>query len=233
MPDLETLEPGVLTEAVARVRHAVIHHGWAGCLRLAALHAGRLAYLRESHVWYWLDLRQGGPRIDLPAGLRLIRARGAEVGLLEQLPAVSTAEARRRLTDGAELWMVLDAGRPVFACWTFGGRMPACAGLRASFDLPAGAVGLDDAITAPDLRGHRIAPAAWSAIVSTLADEGADAVVARVDETNVPGRRAIEKVGFRAVASMEFERIGGRCTVDVQSYDAGGVGRLLADRLAR
>lgn len=233
IPDVDGDEPGVLSAALARMRQVVTQHGLGGSLRLVAARAGRLAYLRESHVWYGLDLHAGGPRIDMPPGIRLIRAGVGQVGLLEQLPTVSAGEARRRLGDGADLWMALERDRAVFACWSFRDRMPACADHRESFDLPAGVIGLDDAVTSPSERGRHIAPASWSAIVRELGRGGARAVLTRVEETNVSCRRAIETVGFRAVASMEFERIGGWCSLDVQSYETDGVGAFLAARLGR
>src|SRR5438105_4336347 len=96
--------------------------GLRGGLRLALVRLRRRAYLRESHIWYLLDLRGSRPRLELPAGMELIRARHDDLGLLAQLATVSLEAARRRLAANADLWLVRDGDRAAFACWTFRDR---------------------------------------------------------------------------------------------------------------
>src|SRR5439155_383197 len=99
-------------------------------------------------------------------------------------------------------------------------------GLRGSLRLAVALLGR------PAYRGRAVAPAAWSAIADSLAHERATAILTKVEEANLPCRRAIEKVGFRAAGVMRLRRIVGRPRVTVE---LNGVGEttFLAERLAR
>jgi RimJ/RimL family protein N-acetyltransferase len=77
-----------------------------------------------------------------------------------------------------------------------------------------------------------MAPAAWAAIAETLSREHVDAIVTKLDEVNLPCRRAIEKVGFRAIASMELSRIGGHARVALHAHEPSMAG-FLTTQLAR
>ncbi len=110
------------TETVGRIRRGLRRHGVGGSLRLAWALLARLAYLEESHVWYLLDLRGDRPRVGLPSALEVVRATEDELPLLAELPTVGPREARQRLAAAADLWLVRDADRAVFACWTFPDR---------------------------------------------------------------------------------------------------------------
>ena len=231
----ETIRPGGMFQAVARIGRVVRRHGFAGSLRLAVARASRMAYLREAHIWYSLDLTQRDRRrrVSLPPGFTLINAGERDLALLEELPSVGVNEARRRLAAGVDLWIVVEGGHPAFCCWIFPHYLPAVAARGGRLHLPPGSVGLEDSVTSAHFRGKSVAPAAWSAIADSLAGEGVGAILTKVEETNLPCRRAIEKIGFCAVASMQFERIGGRSRVDLRAYDAGGAGPFLAEQLAR
>ncbi len=233
MMSVASLEGQGATEAVARIRRGLRRHGLGGSIRLAVALLARLAYLEESHVWYLLDVGGELPRIALPPGMEIVRAREEEdLALLDQLPTVSRREARRRLAGGADLWLVRDGARAVFACWIFRNRTPALAARGGWLELPRGIVGLEDSITSPAYRGRGIAPAGYSAIASALACERVGAILTKIEPANFPVRRALEKVGFRAVAAMRLRRIGGRSRVDVELNETSDAA-LLVERLAR
>jgi hypothetical protein len=222
---------GLLGE-VARVARAVQRHGVAGSLRVAVTQMGRLAYVREAHVWYVLDPRSDLQPIGLPPGIGVLCARAADLHLLEQLPTISVRAARRRMAQGAELWIGHQTGRAAFACWIFHRKTPAIAARRGWVDLPPRTVGLDDSAVAPAFRGRAIAPACWAAVAGALGALGVEAIVTKIEETDLPCRRAIEKVGFRAVASMQMSRIGGHARVALHLHDQSTAGFLSA-QLAR
>ena len=220
------------TKAVERIGRGLRRSGLRGSLRLAVALLGRLAYLRESHIWYLLDLGEPRPRFELPAGMKIIRARDDDHALLAQLPTISGDAARRRLAAGVDLWLVRDGDHAAFACWTFRDRTPAIAARGGWLQLPRGVLGLEDSVTSPAYRGRAVAPAAWSAIADSLAHERATAILTKVEESNLACRRAIEKAGFRAAGVMRLRRIVGRSRVNVE---LNGVGEttFLAERLAR
>jgi hypothetical protein len=93
-------------------------------------------------------------------------------------------------------------------------------------------VGLDDSAVSPAFRGRAIAPACWAAVAGALGALGVEAIVTKIEETDLPCRRAIEKVGFRAVASMQMSRIGGHARVALHLHDQSTAGFLSA-QLAR
>ncbi len=217
---------------MTRVGSVLRRHGVGRSARLAVARLARMAYLRESHVWYLLDVGGERPRIGLPPGMEIVRAGDDDLAPLAELPTIGIREARRRLAAGAELWIVRDEGRAAFACWIYRHRTPALAARGGWLELPDGVAGLEDSVTSPAYRGRAIAPAGWSATADALAREGATAILTKVEESNVPCRRAIEKAGFRAVAAMRLTRIGGRSRVDVE-LDGTSRAAFLAERLAR
>jgi hypothetical protein len=217
---------------VARLGRAARHLGVRGTLRLAVLALGRMAYLREAHVWYRLDIPVDLQPVRRTRPMDLVRGGPQALQLLEQLPDVRQRMIRRRLTEGAELWMAHEGGRPVLACWAFRTRTPALAARGGWIDLPPATIGLDVAAMAHEGRDRALSAAAWSALAEALAAERAEALVIKVEETNLPCRRAIETVGFRAVASMQLSRIGGRARVALHLHE-GGASRFLSTELAR
>lgn len=205
-----------IAEAWARTTRAVRRRGLVGAVRLL----GGRAVLREQHVWYELPLDAERRRTALPNGLELVRASDAEVELLDLLPSVGVAEARRRRAGGADLWLVLDGGVPLFSCWIFRGRSPALAARGGWFALPDGTACLEDSITAPAARGRGIAPAAWAGVASAVAGDGFARMVTKVETENAASRRAVEKAGFREIAAMTLRRTGPRKRVCVEPYEA-------------
>lgn len=230
--DAATLDAPGATRAVGRIRRGLRRHGFVGSLRLAGALLTRLAYLRESHVWYLLALAGDRSWIPLPAGMEAGRATDAELGLLAELPTVSLREARRRVAAGAEPWLVRDGARAVFACWIFRDRVPALAAPGGWLELPPGVVGLEDSITSPAYRGRGIAPAAYCAIAGALARDGAGAILTKIEPANVPVQRALEKAGFHSVAAMRLRRTAMRSRVEVR-LDGGSEAGFLVERLAR
>ncbi len=227
-----SLEVRGATQTAGRIRRALRRHGVGGSLRLAWALLARLAYLEESHVWFLLDLRGDRPRVGLPSELEVVRATEDELPLLAELPTVGPREARRRLAAAADLWLIRDADRPVFACWTFSDRTPALAAPAGWLALPPGMVGLEDSITSPAYRGRGIAPAAYSAIADALALDGVAAILTKIEPANSAVRRALEKAGFRAFAAMRLRRIVMRPRVEIR-LDGPSEAAFLVARLAR
>jgi RimJ/RimL family protein N-acetyltransferase len=225
-------EPIGMFGELARLTRALQRYGVGECVRLAAGHLRRLAYLRESHVWYRLELPQDLQPIGLPPGFEVVRAEERDLHLLEQLPSIGPRAARRRLADGADLWIARQGGRAAFACWIFHRKTPAAAARCGWLNLPPRTAALEDSIVAPAFQGRGLAPAAWAAIAEVLALSGVEAIVTKVDETDLRCRRAIERVGFRAVASMQLSRIGGHARVALHLHEESTAGFLSA-QLAR
>lgn len=211
---------------------ALLRYGPSGCVRKAISSARRLAYMRQNHFWYRLDLlAEGRPRYGLWQGLRLIRAGEQDLPLLDQLQTVGRNEAQRRLHLGADLWIVRKDETPVFSCWTFHSRSPVFAARGGWLELPEGTVCLEDSMTAPVYRGLAVGPVAWSQIGGILAGEGVGAMVTKIDRDNVASRRAVQKIGFKEIASMTHVRIGPWSSVEVESVGEGSDASFLVDRL--
>lgn len=217
--------------ALRRVNESVKRHGLATGLRLSVQRARRLAYCYEAQVWYHLDLAASRPRLRLPAALALVKVGRCDRHFVLQLPNVATDDADGRLAAGRDLWVVHDNGRVLFASWIVRARMEAISTKDIDFALPEGVVGIDDAIGAPAVLGQGIATAAWSQIADALSLEGVIAVVSKVRETDLAGRRAMELAGFRAVASVEMQRVGRHYWADVRPYEPGGLASHLASQL--
>jgi L-amino acid N-acyltransferase YncA len=211
---------------------ALLRYGPSGCMKKAISSVCRLAYMRQNHFWYKLDLlAKGRPLYGLWRGLRLIRAGEHDVPLLEQLQTVGQHEARNRLHLGADLWIVRKNETPVFSCWTFRNRSPVFAARGGWLELPDGTVCLEDSMTAPVYRGLAVGPAAWSQIGDLLAGEGVGAMITKIDKDNAASRRAVQKIGFKEIASMTHVRIGPWSAVEVDPIGEGGDAMFLVDRL--
>jgi hypothetical protein len=136
--------------AVYRLRRYLAKYGPRAAVH-RALDAGRCALvLDETHVWYELGTGNERPRVDLPVGTTFVRADAAALPLIERLPTVSQAEAKRRVAAGNDLWFVLDGRQPAFACWTFSRSMPMLSAPGGELVLAAGVVCLEDSVTAPE-----------------------------------------------------------------------------------
>jgi len=221
-----------VADEFARLGRAARQLGLRGTIKLAVLKLGRLAYLREAHVWYRMDLARDFQCLKRPRGLELIRGGASALRLFEELPDARRREIRRHLAQGADLWVAQQGGRVVLSCWCFHKRAPALSTRRRWIDLPPATVGLDAAAGPHDAWSPECVAGAWSALAEALAEEGAEALVIKVEETNLPCRRAIETVGFRAVASMQLSRIGGHARVALHLHERGTTGFLSA-QLAR
>ena len=190
--------------------------------------------MRESHLWYELDLGDGRPRRELGHGLQLRRATEADIQAIGRLPEADSVPALRRgLAAGHELWVVTTHdGQPAFACWMHRCRTPVTAAAGGWLELPPGVACLEDSVTAPRLRGNGIAPAAWCAIAERAEAEGLSTLVMKVETGNSPSRRAVAKAGFREAAAMTLERTGRRKRASLTPMN-GGVGAQLARRFQR
>ena len=191
---------------------------------------GKLAYLREEHVWYELDLTARGPRGELPEGLRLVRADASQVDAVARL-GQNPEEALTRLEAGNDIWLVLDGGEPLFLCFTFRHATPVIAASEGMLALPPGAACLEDSVTAPEARGRGIASAAWILIGEELRRDGFRALVAKIETSNGASERVAEKSGFQAVAVMQHQRTGARRRTAILAL-GGGLGDELEARLS-
>ncbi len=190
-------------------------------------------YLHERHIWYRLDLASPRRVIDLPGGFTLVRGKPEDVAFLEQFEAISVVEARQRLDAGAAFWMVRHGPQAAFCCWIFQDRTPVFAARTGWLPLPSGTVCLEDSLTAPHYRGRGIASAAWLTIADVLARDGVTAIVTKIEQKNMPSRGAAEKIGFRAVASMNLVRVAFRSWVSVEPQGDDSVSKYLVERLSR
>jgi hypothetical protein len=188
-----------------------------------------MAYLREEHTWWQQDL-DARPRFELAEGLRFVRATPADTGAVAAL-GQDPAMAQDRLAEGNDLWLVFDGDRPLFACYTFRQTAPVMAASGGELDLPDGAACLEDSLASPAARGRGIAPATWTLVGDTLREEGFKALVTKVETSNKSSNRAVEKVGFRPIASMEHERVVMRRHTAVEPIGTG-LGEELAARLS-
>jgi RimJ/RimL family protein N-acetyltransferase len=98
--------------------------------------------------------------------------------------------------------------------------------------LPQEIVCLDDSVTAEDYRGKSIAPAAWSGIADTLERTGVRSIVTKIEESNLPSRKAVSKVGFEEIATMCFRRRGLSSSTTVEAGE-GAAAAWLAEKLQR
>jgi RimJ/RimL family protein N-acetyltransferase len=195
--------------------------------RLLALVRG-FFFLREQHVWYQLDLAGDRPRRDLIDGVRLLRAGDDELHYVEEFGRY-VEEARERRAAGNDLWVALEGGQPLFACWTFRTDTPVYAAEGGWLQLPERTACLEDSVTSPLARGKGIAPASWCSIADALGQENFDVLITKVATDNAPSRKAVEKAGFREIAVMDMTRIGPSRRVAVACM--GGVAESLARSL--
>ena len=224
-----------MSAVIKQMHRGICRYGFTGCICRVASLAGQwivsLTHADQRHVWYHLDLSHERPLIILPVGLGIVRAGTDELPLLEQFPTIGLFEARRRLASGTDLWIVREGQQPVFACWTFHDRMPVLAAHGGWLELPKGIVGLEDSVKSPAYRGRAIAPGAWATIADILTREGVTGILTKIEETNLTCRRSIEKVGFRAVASMRLVRTLAKSHVQCQPDAEGDVPAFLTAHL--
>lgn len=222
----------VTNNAISRLRRRFQNEGIKGTVSGIVKYARRRTYLDETHVWYELPLEVERPRRDLSPELTLIKAGPEHVHLLGQMPTVSEAAARERMDGGADLWIVLDGDRAVFACWIFHKSMPMLAAPDGILPLPPQTVCLENSVTAADYRGRSIAPAAWFGIADTLERAGVHSIITKIEESNIPSRKAVSKVGFEEIATMHFRLLGPSRKTTVTS-GTGATASWLAEQLQR
>jgi len=193
-------------------------------------HVRHRTYLDETHKWYELRLGSERPHRDLPPETELAKAGPEQVRLLQQLPTIRTEVARERMEVGQDLWMVLDGERAAFACWILHGSMSFPAAPGGSAPLPPEVVCLEDSVTSEAYRGKSIAPAAWSSIADVLERDGVRSIITKIEETNIPSRKAISKAGFEEIATMHFRRLGPSSSTKVEAGE-GATAAWLAAKL--
>jgi L-amino acid N-acyltransferase YncA len=181
--------------------------------------AGRTLYMDESHVWYTLALSPDKEPTALPEGTELVSIGKDQVDLLLDVP-FATAAAAAELIDGntVRAWALRDGELTVFSCWTFSGRVPAVQAPGGWLELPPAVHFLEDSVAAPNQRGRGLAGATWGAAFDRLRAEGTSAVMTKVEVGNAPARKAVERFGFRGIATTRLRRIAGfkHVNVDVQ-----------------
>lgn len=168
----------------------------------------RWIHLRESHVWYRLDIASRRRGLQLPEGVQTSRATAAEVERVAELGQDIQA-ARQYHAAGNDLWLTLEGEVLLFACWIFAGQTPVLAAPGGWLQLPPRTVCLEDSLTSPRARGRGIAPASWSTIAEELAADGVNSMLTKVATDNQPSRRAVEKAGFETVGVMRLLRLAG------------------------
>jgi RimJ/RimL family protein N-acetyltransferase len=214
---------------VSRIQQRIRRDGIAATARQMGRRLRKVAYLREEHLWYQLDLDDSRPRRELPDEVRLVRAQPADAEAVAQL-GQDVEAARQRIEDGNDLWLVFDGDQALFACYTFRYATPVMAAADGTLSLPPGAACLEDSVAAPAARGRGIAPGAWTLVGDELARAGYTALVTKIETANAPSRKAVEKVGFRPVAVMQHQRVALRRRTAVEAVGAG-LGEELAARL--
>jgi GNAT superfamily N-acetyltransferase len=195
---------------VARARRAFLVYGPGGIPAELARRALGLVLVRESHVWYRLDLHADLAVQPLPAGLVLDRGGERDIPDLQAATGIGPRELVERLRGGTAFWLVRDGAEVAFACWTFRARTPAVAARGGWLALDDDVVCLEDSTTSPAFRGRGVAPAAWTAIARALTGEGPGlrTMITKVGETNSASRRAVEKAAFVEFARMSYLRVG-------------------------
>ncbi len=202
-----------------RFRRVILRHGVAGCLTLGARYAVRYLftalYRHERHVWYSAAPEAVKADRPLPKGLELQRSGRAQFDLLSQSNLYGWSAAETLLEQGGDLWIVREAERPAFCCWIFRERIPTIAACGGWKGLPSNTACLEEAVTDADYRGRGIAPAAWSLIAQRLKQEGIRKIITKVEEDNMPMRRAVLKAGLHEVAMVDYLKVGGLSRVRV------------------
>lgn len=213
---------------IAGLREVLARRGLRGTLQRARQRLLPGTSWHDDLVYYELDLTDPRrPRRELPPDLTFRRGTEADAGLLAQLPSDDNVTAmvpgvvHERLRRGALLWVVTDGERLAFSCWNFLGAGPLVGPRAGEHPLPDGVVMLEDSIASPHVRGRGVAPSAWTAVADHHAAAGRRTIVTKVALDNVAVRRALEKVGFAAVAHVRRSGPVWRLRVEVRSADGG------------
>lgn len=174
-------------------------------------------------------------RLPLAEGYELRLAGDADVVLLGEMETVRIGEARKRRSEGIQLWLVLKGGAPGFSCWIYLREVPVRAAASRTFELPPGVAWLEDSFTDPSHRGRGIAGAAWTAIALELARQDCKVLITKVVPENAPVRKALAKAGFRNSGVMRLRHRGrrDRVTFEPGEQDLNAAEREMAEQLER
>jgi hypothetical protein len=211
-----TCVSSIVLRLISRLRLVLHRHGVRGTIGKVEQRARESLSLDRTWIWYELPLGADRLHASLPPGLVLTRGGASEASLLHELPLGNEWRARRWLGAGNDLWLVLDEGRPVFACMVFHGSAPTRAARGGWLPLPPDVVFLEDSSTSTSYRGRGpIGPAAWSQIADRLEKTGAKSIITHVLEENKIMRWALVRSGFREIATVHLRRVGLRQRVTV------------------
>lgn len=222
---------------LTRLTETLRRRGPLGTLRMVAARVSPWSRWEAEFVWYALDLRAADrPRRFLADEFELRHGTIDDLGLLGQLPpdpeviTMTRSVVQERLDDGAQLWLVTEGDRTAFRCWIFREAVPLQGVPGRKLPVPPDMVVLEDSIASPDFRGRGVAPGAWSMIADALSDEPALSLMwTKVSVGNAPTRHGLEKVGFRALATMRMSGPAWRTRiVATPENGAGDVGWLEA-----
>jgi hypothetical protein len=208
----------IVLSLFSRLRLALHRHGVRGTIGKVEQRVRERWYLERTWIWYELPLEADRLHASLPPELVLTRGGASEASLLHELPLGNEWRARRWLGAGNDLWLVLDEGRPVFACMVFHGSAPTRAAWGGWLPLPPDVVFFEDSSTSTSYRGRGpIGPAAWSQIADSLEKTGAKSLITHVGlvKENKIMRWALVRSGFREIATVHLRRVGLRQRVTV------------------
>lgn len=110
------------------------------------------------------------------------------------------AYAQRRLAAGDLLALALDGEQVAGYFWLSPGHMEL--GMGSFADLPEGTAGVYKVFVIPARRGGRVFPGAFAFIKGLMADRGLERLLTLVRVDNPASRRAMERVGFRALGRV-------------------------------
>jgi hypothetical protein len=166
----------------------------------------RVARAESEFVWYALDVARVR-QLKLRKGFELRRANEQEAAeWLSVVPAIAPADGPDRVREGVAMWFVLRDGEPAFTCSVFTHRFPLKEAPGGWCPLGPGVACMDNALTDRRFRGLAVAPTAFSAIAGILREQGYETLLTKVEPENIPPRTTIEKIGFREIGTMRYQR---------------------------
>lgn len=173
-------------------------------VRAGSEYLSQRLYHCENDVWYFLKLNGSQRPLARPKGFKCVRAAGTEQRMGPSRGALRAIEARRRLSNGADLWKVNRADHTVGAFWAFHRHMPLRAVRGGWLTLPTDAVCVETATASIAGSDRRALAAAWLWLAEREALAGARVVLAKVAEDDEASRRSAELAGFQLLACLSF-----------------------------
>jgi GNAT superfamily N-acetyltransferase len=219
------------SEASVPVRRVIDAVGRYGARSVGRQVAARILYMRETHLWYELDLARHSDQENASEHFRLVEGTAESIPAVQRLQPASEDRLLERIERGARLWIALIHDEVAFACWTFAGTTPVLIARGGWLLLPEGVECLEDSVTSPDFRGRGIAPKVWN-VIAARRRGAARSLITKVGVANVASSRAVAKAGFEEIAVMNSIRLGPRLRVGVHASRTG-TGRHLAEQLER